>query len=194
MNSNLPKPAVDYLRHLRQALSVLPDAERQDVLAELESHLAARHERGDADLLAGFPAPDEYAAELVSARALNVALARGSSFELGRSLLGGRLGTLASHVCVAPLLGAQLVGFVFLVLAALKPFFPASIGLFTRGNAFSALGAVSVEPGMVEVLGWWTIPLFLAVSVVLLWGSTRALRALARRRLRQGAARAAALR
>jgi len=45
------------------------------------------------------------------------------------------------------------------------------------------------EPGMHEVLGWWTIPVFLGLAVVLLWSSTRALRALARWRLSRSAPR-----
>jgi uncharacterized membrane protein len=183
MSTELPKPAQDYLRRLRHALASLPDSERSEVLAEITSHLADRQARGDADLLSGFEAPEEYAAQFVAERALVDALARGASWQLGRSLLIGKLSTFASYLAVAALWFLHATGYLFLVLAALKPFFASSIGVFV-GNEVFAVGAYSGSPGAREVLGFWAISVFVGAAAVLMWVSNRALRALARRRLR----------
>jgi uncharacterized membrane protein len=186
MSAELPKEAQEYLRRLRHALAALPQAEREEVLAEIESHLVERQGGGGASaaLLEGFDAPEEYAAQFVSQRAVADALARGGGFALGASLLVGRVSSLLSYLAVIPLWGLQVIGYVLLVLAALKPLFPASVGLFVGEGTF-ALGWYAGPPDAHEILGWWAMPAFLLASALMLWTSNRALRALARRRLRR---------
>lgn len=173
-----------FLRALEAALSALPREERQDVVAELRSDLAERAARGDPDPLPGFGSAEAYAAGFVQARALRSALASGTSFALARALLAGAR-RLAGWYLVAVLVVLQVYGAGFLLCAALKPFFPAHVGLFVGagGVSFGAVGGDALATHR-EVLGGWAIPAFLVPGVVALWAGNRGLRLLAERRLR----------
>ena len=77
----------------------------------------------------------------------------------------------------------HLYGVAFVILAALKPFFPANVGLFL-GEGITIGGQWGQDlSGAREVLGWWAIPVFLVPGVLMLWGANHVLRALARWRL-----------
>ena len=172
-----------YLRKLRQGLASLPVAEREDILAELRSHLSERQDQGG-DPLAGFDPPEKFAAEFVAEYALRGALAQGTSWALGRALLiAGRDGALAL-LALLPLLILQLSAAGLLLAAVLKPFLPDHVGLWVGGGRFYA-GIVGQANGAThEVLGWWGILVFAVVGGLLFWLSNRAMLALARWRLR----------
>ncbi len=182
-------PAAErFLRELERGLAPLPDAERRDVVAEIRSHLLDRAGQGD-DGVASFGDPRAYAAAFLEERALAGALARGSSFALGRALVAGArgAGALAGTLALAIV---HLVGAALVACAALKPAFPARVGfLVSDVDARWVLGAYfggSLD-GMREVLGGWAIPAFLVPGLALLWGGNRGLRRLARRRLARAA-------
>ena len=174
-----------YLRRFRAALVRLPPDERDDLVAEVRSHLGERRAQGNLGVLDGFEAPEAYAAHFLAEHALTGALAEGTSFALGRALLVGvRDGFLGLFV-VVPLFVVQLVALVLVVLGAMKPIIPARIGLFVgaRGS-LEVLGLYGGDLANVrELLGWWAIPGFIVPGVVALWAGNRALRALARWRL-----------
>lgn len=181
----LPAEAERFLRHLDGALSAMPAAEREDVVAEIRSHLEDRAARGDVDLLGPFGRPEAYAATFLQERALVGALARGTSWELGRALLAGarRFGWWYVVLVLAVL---HLYGAVFVVLAVLKPLFPGNVGAFVGTERFSIgahFGPESAFAGTREVLGWWSVPIFFVVGVLLLWSANWTLRRLARWRL-----------
>lgn len=175
-----------WLRRLRFGLAALPAEEREEIVAEVAGHLAERGAQGVADPLEGFDDPETYAAVFVAERALAGALAGGGSLALARSLLNGRLVGGLTWLAVVPLVVMQLFALGLLVAAALKPFMPGHVGLFV-GSAghFQALGAYRgpLPRGVREILGWWTVPLFVGVGTALLVAGMRGMRALARRRL-----------
>ncbi|MBI5548433.1 MAG: hypothetical protein HY901_31510 [Deltaproteobacteria bacterium] len=180
----LPHEAEEFLRQLRIGLGALPEQEREDIVAELRSHLQDRHARGKT-LLEGFEDAQTYASRFVSEMALRGALARGTSFDLGRALLTGAKTGIAMLLTVVPLMAVQLIGAALVVVGALKPFMPSRVGLFVDiEGRFVALGAYGGElQGLRELLGLWAIPLFVLGGVGLLWTGNRALRFLAKRRL-----------
>jgi uncharacterized membrane protein len=179
----LPADAELFLRKLRQGLRALPPADREEIVAEIRSHLQDRQQKGQ-PLLEGFEDPEAYAATFVSEAALRGALARGASLELGRALLTSARSGFFMLLTVVPLLAVQLVGVGLVICGVLKPFMPSHVGLFLdAGGRLLVLGASS-GPSAREVLGWWSMPLFLFAGVLLLFVGNRALRALARGRLR----------
>jgi len=179
----LPAEAEQFLEELRRALTSLPAAERDDIVAEIRSHLEERLARGQSELLAPFGAPATYAASFLQERSLSGALARGSSWAVGRALLSGarRAGWWYLAVVLAIL---HLYGLALIALAALKPLFPDNVGLFAGGGTL-ALGAAPVQAGARELLSWWAIPVFLGAGVFVLWSASWALRRLAQVRLGQ---------
>lgn len=183
--SALPGEAERYLTSLERALGPLPAPERAEILEELRSHLADRAAQGTPDLLAGFEAPEAYAAAFVRERALAGALAQGTSWAVGRALLAGA-GKLGWWYAVLVLGVLHLYGVTFLALAVAKTFFPSRVGLFVGGGTL-AFGAFFGDPvhadGAFEVLGWWAIPLFVALGALILWAANGTLRALGRWRL-----------
>ncbi len=180
--SGLPAGAVTFLRDLERYLLALPEAERGDIVAEIRSHLEDRAAQGATDLLAPFGTPESYAAAFLQERALAGALARGSSWHLGRALVAGarRIGW---WYVVAVLAMLHLYGVALVILAALKPFFPANVGMFLGEGLTIGIRSAQDLTGWREVLGWWAIPGFLVPGVLVLWGANRALRALAAWRL-----------
>jgi hypothetical protein len=186
MNSaevSLPEPAERYLRDLDRALVLLPREEREEIVSEIRSHLEDRVAQGAADVLAGFQGASEYAAAFLQEGALRGALARGSSWSIGRALVSGARSLSWWYVVIV--LGLlHVYGIAFLVLAALKPIFPGHVGLFVGNHhlTLGALGGDDLEQAR-EVLGWWAVPVFVVVGTATLWGANWILRVLGRWRL-----------
>ncbi len=171
-----------FLRKVRQGLTVLPMAEQEEIVAELRSHLLERQSRGEPDPLAGFESPEQLAADFVAEHTLRGALARGTSWALGKALLVTARDSLGRLFVLASLGLLQLCGLLVLLTAALKPFLPDQMGLWLgRGNFY--VGVDHHVAGVHEVLGWWGLPIFLVVGVFLVWLPTRLMFALVRRRL-----------
>jgi len=179
--SELPEEVEAFLVDLEKHLSPLPQAERRDIVAEIRSHLAERAGQGAGDLLAPFGTARAYAAAFLEERALETALAGGSSLAIGRALLRGarRIGWWYT---VAALGLVQLLGAGLLALSVLKVFLPQRIGVFVGTGVF-ALGAYSGEAPAVEILGWWAIPVFALLGAAALWSARWMLRLLAGWRL-----------
>ncbi|NUP10665.1 MAG: DUF1700 domain-containing protein [Polyangiaceae bacterium] len=189
-DQTLPPEAETFLRHLRLGLDSLPREERDDIVAEVRSHLLERRANGKTPLLEGFEDPQTYASRFVSETALRDALARGTSVHLGKALLTGAATGIAMLLTVVPLLVLQLLGGALVLVGALKPFMPAHVGVFVdQQGRLVAIGAYGgdVEP-LRELLGYWAIPLFVFGGIAIVWACNRALRFVATRRL--GASRA----
>ena len=174
-----------FLRKVRQGLASLPAAEQEDLIAELRSHLVERQSQGRPDPLAGFETPEQLAADLVAEYALRGALARGTSWALGQALFVAARDSLLGLFVLLPLLILQLAALLLLLSAALKPFFPGHVGLWTGDGQFF-VGIAKPHAGMHEALGWWAIPVLAAAGALLFWLSNRAMLALVRWRLRSG--------
>jgi uncharacterized membrane protein len=176
----LSPPAERYLRDMDRCLSAIPEAEREEIVAEIRSYLLDRADAAAHPVQVLGP-PAEYAASFVHERALAGALVKGTSWALGRALVTG-VGRLTWWYVVAVLALAHVYGAVLVALAALKPVFPRHIGVFV-GDHFvvgAMLGSALVGR---EVIGWWAIPFFLVPGVFILWGGNFVLRVLVRWRL-----------
>lgn len=176
---NLPDPVrtrIDlYLAALRRALDEVPAAEREELVREIESHLLEAYaESGDrADLpqterieavIDRLGPPSLYADALASEHALRQATTGFHPASVLRGL-AGRMG-----LGLGQALGGLVFGFGYLALLVVaiatlaKPFVPAS-GLWIHPGGGWSLSLVD-QPGATEVLGWWIIPIGLAVLVI----------------------------
>jgi uncharacterized membrane protein len=187
--AELPKRAERFLRDLGSALSKVPAAERDEIVAEIRSHLEDRLSQGASDILAGFSDPGAYAAAFMQERALASAVAQGTSWAIGGALLRGAR-TLGWWYTVLVLGLLHVYGLVFLALALAKPIFPRNVGLFVHrrpsGTALSFGGIFGEDlSDTTEILGWWAIPILVLLGVLALWGANRTLRALGRWRLKR---------
>jgi hypothetical protein len=172
-----------FLRKVRQGLASLPTAEREDIIAELRSHLLGRQGQGNPDPLAGFEPPEKLAADFVAEHALRGALAEGTAWAMGKALFIAARDSVLGLLVLLPLLLLQVSALCLLLTAALKPFIPDKMGLWTGDGNFY-VGAGRGNPAVHEVLGWWGMPVLAAAGVLLFWLSNRGMMALVRWRLR----------
>lgn len=179
----LPPPAEEFLKRVRQGLATLSQTERDEIINELRAHMLDRQAQGNSDVLAGFEPAEVLASNFVTEYALRGALARGTSWALGRALLIAARDSVLGLFVVLPLVLVQICAFLFLVTALLKPFMPYEMGLWVGGGNFY-VGVNNGNPAIREVLGWWGVPVLAVSGVILFWISNRAMRALVRWRLR----------
>jgi uncharacterized membrane protein len=181
----LPKQADDYLKQVRQGLASLGQDEREEIVAELRSHLLDRQAQGKTDLLDGFDTAERFAAAFVTESALRSALAQGTSWALGRALLMAARDSALLLFGLLPLLLAQLIAVGFMVCAALKPFFQDQLGLWVGPHAFFIGTTTGTATDIHQVTGWWVFPAVAVAGVILFWLSTRLMMSLVRWRLRR---------
>jgi uncharacterized membrane protein len=172
-----------YLAALRKQLTGLPADEVEEIVRELRSHIAERVAAGGSDgngtpveqILRQLGTPEEIGA-LYRADA-QVAHARASFSPILIIRTTMRWATKTSLGFSAFLAG--VVGYSFgaalIVCAALKPFFPAYIGLWINRHGM-VLGAEMPRPLGQELLGWWIIPYGFGVGIAFIVGITVLLR------------------
>lgn len=177
-----------YLFVLRKALRAsLPSDVAQDAFREIESHIRERLDGVEAG-------PDELAAvERVLDELglpLRVAQAYSSELVVDEAVTSGRVGAILRalwSLAVSTSVGfaATLVAFVgytlgvsLVVIAGLKPIFPANVGLFVVDGVPRSFGALFPGPaGATVVGGYWVVPIALVLGLVVLVLTHRAARA-----------------
>ena len=163
-----------YLAQVGRRLNGLPEAEARETLAELRSHVL---DRAAGDLspasveaaIAALGSPRDVARLNVTERVATHVEADRSPISVVRAI--GRLAGLSLYGFFAFLvtLTGYMTAAAFLITAAVKPFLPKQAGLWwiTRADdplTFS-LGVVDHAPAGRELLGWWIIPLGIAVGI-----------------------------
>ena len=183
--------ADEFLRALRGALRVAPTRARDDILAEVESHLGDVADRGGeagvADAIERFGAAEDYAALALEAHGLALALTQPSPWQAisasiryaGDSLL--ILAGVLIGFCLA-LFGVAFAGIVLVDLVA-----PNHAGLFLQDNGSWTFGVFSQadRAGAREMMGRWVIPTSLFGSVACFALANLAVRLGVRFRLRR---------
>ena len=168
-----------FLAELRARLRRLPDAEAAEIVEELRSHVresagGVLTEESVAAVLARLGTPDELAGLYLAEKAL---VRAGRSRSPWLLLAGAFRWATLSVAGLFALLGL-LVGYglaaCFAVAALMKPFAPGRVGLWRLGaDSFSLrLGLSGEWPQGQEVLGWWIVPLGLALGTGLGWLTT----------------------
>ena len=157
-----------YLFVLERSLRrFLPESAAVDAVREVESHI--RDRVADAELL-----PDERAAlervlaelgpplRVAKAYSLEVAaeeaVATGRIIPIARSLFQLAALGVGTFFGAIGLFVGYVVGGAFLVIAAMKPIFPANVGLFVQDGLLPSFGARFPAPGP-PMGGYWVVPI-----------------------------------
>lgn len=159
----------DYLSRLKRALRLLPKEDREAIVAEIESHITDCIAAGTTPLfevLESLGTPEELAASYIEQYRLADAIAGSKNISLlfivleraSRSLLALTTGLAAALLYV--------LAISFAGVAALKPILPGNVGMWVGPDVF-VLGAIEKAPaGVHELLGYWIIPVSIALAVL----------------------------
>jgi hypothetical protein len=155
-----------WLERLEAALATLPAGERDDILKETRSHLAARIDSGRTpdEVLAGFGPAEGYARTLLLESG-TVEPARSRSLSSSLVRLTFRSIVAAGAFFIVALLAASALSVAQTALYKLGN--PAQAGLW-RGHGGFFIGVIDDPHHGHELLGKWIFPLAV-LSVVLAW-------------------------
>ena len=170
-----------YLAQLRRCLGELPPEEVHDILQEIRGHILERAEASGelteerlVSILKSLGRPEEIA-PLYQVDSV-VAKARASLSP--RVVMRGiqRWSVVSGWGLVLFVLGVvgYATGFSLVLSSIAKIMSPDHVGAWVHGGRFS-IGTVS-DPGARDVLGWWLVPVGLAVGALVVVGTTRLLR------------------
>ncbi len=175
-----------YFLRVATVLRPLPPAEAEDLRSELESHVLEIVEEADAPTTDHFHQaferlgdPETFLAPLVTDRLLELATRDLRPQGIAHALWHAAT-SQARSAALAILFGfGYVIALLFGTLAALKPFFPLSVGLFRGPGGEIVLGGLpeSSEYALYEdLLGLWLTPLGLVVAIGLYVGLGKLLR------------------
>lgn len=172
-----------YARRLSWALSALPAADRDSIVAEVRSHVLDRVEAGASveDALAALGPPETYAREFHDAYTVARAIATRRTPFLFSALLHGAARSVVTAGVGLVLILLWLFTALIAYTAVLKISDPAHVGLW-RGQHFFFIGIIDDPSTGRELLGAWLMPLAI-LCIVIAWLITRALAVWALRRL-----------
>ena len=181
MNPGKDRLVDEYFGSLTVLLSALSKDEVAEIVAELRSDVDERIARSEAStpeavqaVLAGFGDCRVLAAEFIAGieldRQVRLGRVTGAMVSLGKLASASVLGFTLSVVTG----GGYLLSLSLAVLALGKVFQEHNTGIFVSSQRFS-VGWLSNPDGLVEVLGWWFIPLTLVASALVAWLTTRVL-------------------
>lgn len=183
--------ADDFLSALARALKAAPARAREDILAEVESHLGDVADRsgeaGVSEAIMRFGAPDDYAARALEAHGLAAALAQPSPWQAVNAAM--RYAGDSLIILTAAFAGfcLALFGVAFAGIALIDLIAPDHAGLFIQDDGGWAFGVFANlgQTGEREVLGRWIIPISILGSAACLALANLAVRLGVRSRLRR---------
>lgn len=169
---------------------LLARVDAAELRADLESHVVdslaaapvgSERERLDG-ALARLGRPIDYLRPLLADELIARGTRTYSPVTIARGLANALLaGSRRTVLALAFGLGYLLLA-LFVVMAVLKPLWGEHVGLFRRADGTISAGIVAAPMGGRELLGWWAIPIALALAALLYVALTRGLRALRDRR------------
>ena len=173
----------DYLAQLRTALQGMTVSEREDIVEEIHMHIRERLSDPSVELdsvLAGLGPVRELAQQYRTGMLVQRAQSSISPVVILRAALRWATTGLEGFVVFMIALVGYLTGGAFLLLALIKPFFPAYTGLWVGPDEFAfsfRMGATMTNPASAvhEVLGWWLIPVCLTLGSLTLVLTTKLL-------------------
>jgi len=172
-----------YLARLRASLTGMTVAEREDIVEEIRMHI--RERSGDPGTnveaaLAGLGPADELAQQYRTGLLVQRARTSISPVVILRAALRWATTGVEGFIVFMIAIIGYAMGGGFILLAMVKPFFPANTGFWVGPDQFSfsfRLGATMTNPAspVHEVLGWWLIPVCLVIGSLSLVATTKLL-------------------
>jgi len=173
-------PLEAYLARLLSALNGMTVSERADIVEEIRAHVLERAETSAltiTETLERLGPADELARDYCRGALIRKASTRFSPWLILRAAYAwAKTGSQGFGVFLAALLGYSLGG-GFVLVALIKPIFPAETGLW-MGDGFFNLGFRTTLPPGRELLGIWLIPVCLVLGGLILALTTLAMRSL----------------
>ncbi|NVO19826.1 MAG: hypothetical protein HXX13_09000 [Bacteroidetes bacterium] len=161
----------DYMRRVEKNTSLLSAADCNELIMEINSHIhegtiQSKDMNKDGvllDILERLGPPEEFLKPLVARKKLNQAV---TTFKPSHIFQALRLNLTNGFIySIFGLLYLFLGSFLLLILA--KIISPSHTGLFYTNGEFGGFGFVRETTGQVEVLGYWIIPISMAVAFIL---------------------------
>ncbi|MGC9972408.1 MAG: hypothetical protein ABSE56_17640 [Bryobacteraceae bacterium] len=178
-----------YLGRLRRSMEGFPAAEREEIVAEIRSHITERSlvdgvvdPRRVRETLEALGRPEEIASQYRTDALLTRAAGSHSPWVLLRATLRwAMLGAKGFGIFMIAVTGYTMAA-AFFVCAILKPFFPDNIGLWVGPSTGFSMGFRTAHDGPAsELLGHWLPLVAMVLGLLAIMGTTHALRALIRR-------------
>jgi hypothetical protein len=181
-----------YLYVLERSLrTFLPKEVVADAVREVDSHIRDRvaqvtampNERDALERVLNELGPPLRIAQAYAAeQTMEEAAATGRIVPMARALFHLAATGLIGFAASFALLAGYLIGFGFLLVAVMKPIFPNNTGLWVRDGVPIAFGNLYPAPTDAQLLlGYWVIPIALAIGLFILVATHRGARALVRR-------------
>jgi hypothetical protein len=171
----------EYLGALRAGLRDLPEAERSEIIAEINSHI--RDSAGEQletnaveEALERLGTSAELASLYTTQSLLKRAETSRSRWLLFTSLFRYATISIAGFFIFLGLLAGYFITAFLLLAALVKPFSPSGVGLWWKPNGELSLNIglfTSPPTGGTELLGWWIIPLGLLLGAMAFWITPR---------------------
>lgn len=183
-NKTAQKIYDDYLKRINRMVASLDDADRKEIVMELNSHIyegLSHREQNDevdnlVDIIEKLGAPEEILKPLVAQKKLEQATRTFNPLDIFKALFLN-ISNGVAYVFFAVLYLA-LFGFIFLIVEKIKN--PDQVGLYFKKGDFYLLGTRNPDTlkvqGLNEVLGNWFIPVMVISILVLYIGITFMLR------------------
>jgi uncharacterized membrane protein len=173
----------EYARKLRWALSALPEADRDGILAEMRSHVLDRIDAGATidEALAALGSPESYAREFRDSYAVATAISSRRLPQLLSALLHNVARSAAVAISAVLIFIAWAGAAMAIHLSVLKLLDPTHIGLW-RSETFFFIGVIDDPSTGQELLGPW-LPAIALLFILIAWGLTHVLAVWALRRL-----------
>ncbi len=188
-NSDTRSQVEHYLLRLRTALGRMPDAEKAEILSDIRNHIEERLSVAPdgqagiaAETLAALGAPETLAASFHRERLMARAVVSPAPSVMLRATFHWALTGVRGLLAFLALLLGYSLGLGLLLCAVLKPFLPSHVGLWLDPPAFSLGYFTAADHLKREILGWWIVPLGLAVGTLSMVWTTRLVQWLIRRR------------
>lgn len=176
----------NYLKQVRQRLRGMREEQLIEITVELRSHILERASRGGELTIEGVNAaleaigsPEELAREYLTDAVLARAEISRTPLRLLDSLFGWATISVAGFVVLMVTICGYFLGVVFLLVAFMKPFHPATAGLWALRDRTGdvelsiRMGATGAPSSGHDLLGWWIIPLGMVAGCGLVVGTTR---------------------
>ncbi len=195
MNPMLKDPAArrrwdGYFRDVDRLLASA-GAEAASLRLDLQAHVAdsmaaAPNSASESECLeaalARLGRPIDYLRPLLADELIERGTRTYSPLIIGRGLLHAILAG-SGRAAAGFLFGfAYLLLAIFIILAVLKPLWGDHVGLFRWNDGTMSFGVIAQAAGARELLGWWSIPISLAIAAALYVALTLGLRAARHRR------------
>ncbi len=153
----------DYIKRVSKCISTLADADRNELIMEINSHIFEGISREPAkneleilvEVTGRLGVPEEFLKPLVARKKLDQAVRSFNPKHVFQAIILN----LKNSILYSLFALLYLFLFTFVGLIISKIIFPSNTGLFISKGSFRALGYISPTDGLTEVLGYWFIPL-----------------------------------